>query len=120
MDSATLAQEIRQLHARICAALADPTRILILYLLKDEPLNVNALVEKLDMPQPSVSRHLRVLRERGLVSAGRQGQSVYYVLNDSRVVEALDLLRAVLADRLVKQADLANRVTQEFIPTGES
>jgi ArsR family transcriptional regulator len=94
--------------------LADPNRILILYLLSEGSLNVNALVEKLDIPQPTVSRHLKVLRERGLVSATRDGQSVYYGLVDQRVIDALDLLRTVLADRLAKQATLANEVTQEY------
>ncbi|NJN44072.1 MAG: winged helix-turn-helix transcriptional regulator [Anaerolineae bacterium] len=106
-----LVQEINQLHANICGALADPSRILILYLLSEGPLNVNTLVEKLELPQPTVSRHLKVLRERGLVKAERDGQSVYYELADERVIEALDLLRTVLADRLSKQASLAYTVT---------
>jgi len=114
MNTPNLLQEINQLHANICGALADPSRILILYLLSEGPLNVNTLVEKLDLPQPTVSRHLKVLRERGLVIAERDGQSVYYTLADSRVIEALDLLRTVLGERLSKQATLANSVTREY------
>ena len=114
MNTQNLIQEINQLHANICGALADPSRILILYLLSEGPLNVNALVEKLDLPQPTVSRHLKVLRERGLVVAARDGQSVYYSLADSRVIDALDLLRTVLGERLAKQATLANSVTREY------
>ena len=108
----TLIQEINQLHANICAALADPSRILILYLLSDTPKNVNSIVEDLDLPQPTVSRHLKVLRERGLVNARRDGQSVFYEMGDARVIEALNLLRAILADRLANQAVLANKVQQ--------
>ena len=114
MNTPNLIQEINQLHANICGALADPSRILILYLLSEGPLNVNTLVEKLDLPQPTVSRHLKVLRERGLVTAERDGQSVYYSLGDTRVIEALDLLRTVLGERLSKQASLANSVTRDF------
>ncbi len=114
MNTHTLIQEINQLHANICGALADPSRILILYLLSEGPLNVNTLVEKLELPQPTVSRHLKVLRERGLVSAERDGQSVYYALADHRVIDALDLLRTVLGERLAKQATLANSVTREY------
>lgn len=114
MNTTLLIQEVNQLHANICAALADPSRILILYLLSEGPLNVNALVEKLDLPQPTVSRHLKVLRERGLVLAERDGQSVFYALADNRVIKALDLLRTVLGERLAKQATLAQTVSHEF------
>ncbi len=114
MYTSDLAREINQLHASICGALADPKRILILYLLVEGPLNVNALVEKLQLPQPTVSRHLKVLRVRGLVTAERDRQSVYYELSDRRVIKALDLLRAVLADKLSQQASLATQVSKEF------
>ena len=114
MNSHTFVQEINQLHANICGALADPNRILILYLLSEGALNVNTLVEKLDLPQPTVSRHLKILRDRGLVTAQRDGQSVYYELADDRVIEALEILRIVLGDRLVKQRTLAFTATREF------
>jgi DNA-binding transcriptional ArsR family regulator len=103
-----LEQEINQLHAEICAGLADPKRILILYALHEKPRNVNELVELLDLSQPMVSRHLKVLRERGMVSTNRIGATVEYSLADERLIEALDLLRAVLANKLKSQAALAN------------
>src|SRR3990172_9782201 len=58
----TLEQEVSQLHAEICAGLADPTRILILYELASGPRNVTQLTETLKLSQPMVSRHLKVLR----------------------------------------------------------
>lgn len=106
-----LEQEVNQLHAEICAGLADPKRILILYTLGERPHTVNELVEALNLSQPLVSRHLKVLRERGLVVATRQGASVEYTLTDRRLIEALDLLRAVLAEKLHGQAVLAESIT---------
>jgi ArsR family transcriptional regulator len=105
-----LEQEVNQLHAEICAGLADPKRILILYTLGEKPHTVNELVEVLNLSQPLVSRHLKVLRERGLVVATRLGASVEYTLADRRLIEALDLLRAVLAEKLRGQAVLAESV----------
>jgi ArsR family transcriptional regulator len=102
----TLSQEINQLHADICSALADPTRILILYLLGDSPHTVSELTGKLNTAQSTTSRHLKVLRDRGLVNAARQAQNVEYSLNDARIVEALDTLRAVLRDTLSYRANL--------------
>ena len=106
MNNNPLSQEVTQLHADICSALADPTRILLLYALMDQPRNVNDLTQELNISQPAVSRHLKVLRERGLVSATRRGVNVEYSLNDQRLIEALDLLRAVLRDSLSRRANL--------------
>ncbi len=105
-----LEQEVNQLHAEICAGLADPKRILILYALHDKPCNVNELVELLDMNQPMVSRHLKVLRERGMVATLRYGTTVEYRIADERLIQALDLLRAVLASKLMSQAALADSI----------
>lgn len=103
-----LEQEINQLHAEICAGLADPKRILILYALHDKACSVNELVELLNLSQPMVSRHLKVLRERGMVTTNRIGATVEYSLADERLIQALDLLRAVLAGKLRNQAALAD------------
>jgi ArsR family transcriptional regulator len=102
-----LKQEIYRLHAQICGGLADPSRILLLYTLAAGPHNVNDLTTYLGLPQPTVSRHLKTLRERGMVTAKRDGQAMYYSLTDPRVIQALDLLRAVLADQLETQGALA-------------
>jgi DNA-binding transcriptional ArsR family regulator len=112
MDTTNLTQEINVLHAELCSALADPTRLLVLYLLAEEPSNVSELTQKLAIPQPSVSRQLKVLRDGGLVRATRQGASVLYELVDLRVIEALDLLRGVLRDRIKRSADLI----EELVP----
>ena len=103
--------EINLLHNRVCQALADPKRVLILYALAEGPCCVNELVEMLDVPQSTVSRHLGILRERGLVNAERKGTAVFYTLSDQRIIEALDLLRAILATQLAADADLAGSVT---------
>lgn len=96
--------EINQLHTDICSALADPSRILLLYTLAESPHTVNDLAAKIRASQSATSRHLKTLRERGLVNFERQGPSVLYSLADARVVTALDLLRAVLHDNLARRA----------------
>ena len=106
MVSQALAQEISQLEADFCSALSDPTRLLLLYALADVPHNVTELAAELDVIQPTVSRHLKVLRERGLVQAERQGTTVIYSLVDRRLIQALDLLRTVMRDRLAYRAGL--------------
>ncbi|MFZ5921033.1 MAG: ArsR/SmtB family transcription factor [Chloroflexota bacterium] len=101
-----LTQEVTQLHADICSALADPRRILLLYALAEKPFTVNDLAKYLEISQPVTSRHLKILRERGLVNATRDGVNVEYSLNDHRLIDALDLLRDVLRDRIAHRANL--------------
>lgn len=110
MLSPTIIQEITQLHADFCSALADSTRLILLYALADGPCNVSELTEQLDLPQPTVSRHLKILRERGLVTATRQGMSVQYALTDERIIQALDILRAIMRDRIQYRASLIAEV----------
>jgi len=106
-----LETEVLQLHAEICAGLADPSRIMILYALSDGPHNVTEICNALAMPQPSASRHLKILRERRMVTTERKGTIVQYSLADQRLVKALDLLRAVLRDGLAKRAELVDAIS---------
>ena len=101
-----LSQEITQLHADMCSALADARRILLLYSIAENAQNVSDLAKELEISQPAASRHLKILRDRGLVQANRQGTSVEYSLTDARLIDALDLLRSVLRDRLAYRASL--------------
>ena len=59
MVSTTLVQEITQLHADFCSALANSTRLILLYALADGPRNVTELTQELSQPQPTISRHLK-------------------------------------------------------------
>ena len=111
----TLKQEITQLEADFCFALSDPTRIFILYALNEKSFNVTELTTELGIPQPTTSRHLKVLRERGLVYTERQGTVITYHLADTRIIQAMDLLRAAMRDRLTQQANLVNEISQENV-----
>ncbi len=113
MVSQALAQEISELEADFCFALSDPTRLLILYSLAEGPHNVTELSTELDLIQPTTSRHLKVLRDRGLVFAVRQGTTITYHLADTRLIQALDLLRTVMRDRLTYRAGLMEEAKEQ-------
>lgn len=106
-----LLQEIDRLHAELCDGLADPKRIALLYALRDGATTVNQLAEMMDLPQATVSRHLKILRDRSLVMARRDGMNVFYSVTNMKVLDALDLLRTVLNENLVHRAKLAKAIT---------
>jgi DNA-binding transcriptional ArsR family regulator len=70
-------------------ALAEPNRLRIIELLRAGPHSVNEIVEELVLPQPLVSKHLRVLREAGLVRVRPHAQQRVYELQ-ARPFEELD------------------------------
>jgi ArsR family transcriptional regulator len=92
--------EVALMHRYICEGIGDAKRLRLLYLVAERPRNVTELTELLDVTQPTVSHHLRVLRERGLVNAERDGTSIYYSLGDPRILEAMNILRSFVADKV--------------------
>jgi DNA-binding transcriptional ArsR family regulator len=73
MDGNMKAAETQQLD-RVFGALADSTRRAILARLADGEATVNELVEPFDLSQPTISKHLKVLEQAGLVTRGREAQ----------------------------------------------
>jgi DNA-binding transcriptional ArsR family regulator len=112
MIEPTLAQEVSLLEADLCFALADPNRILILYALDNHPRNVTEISTELNITQPTASRHLKILRERGLVHSARNGTTITYSLADRRLIQALDLLRNVLRERITRRASLMEELDE--------
>ena len=109
-NTKSLELEINLLHERICSALADTKRIMILYLLAEKDMFVNDISDALDTPQSTISRHLRVLRERNLVATERQGTAVLYSLPDDRIIQVLDLMRAILNDQIQAEAAITKSI----------
>lgn len=69
-------------------ALADPTRRALLARLADAPRKAGDLAEPFRVSRPAISRHLRVLRESGLVVAEPRGRELWYRLEPDRLDEA--------------------------------
>jgi ArsR family transcriptional regulator len=96
----SIRQELYQLHASVCKGLADPKRLLIINALRDGELRVSKICDELGLPQSNVSQHLAILRDKGIVKTRREGQFVYYSLTSQKIIEAMDLLREVMAEQM--------------------
>jgi ArsR family transcriptional regulator len=82
---------------KFAKALADPTRQKIMKLCCCKWLSVTEIVEQLDVAQPTVSHHLAILREAGLVSIRPEGKQTFYTLNQDRVVLCCGQIMKVFA-----------------------
>lgn len=73
-------EEIAQLTS-LCKILSDRTRVTILYLLMGGERNVTSFCDELKLPQPTVSHHLGLMRQHGILSSRRSGKQVFYWLS---------------------------------------
>jgi len=104
-------QQLYRMQAELCQALADPTRLELLNLLRDGPKAVKDLVALLGQRQAKVSQHLALLRQRSIVRAERVGNVVYYSLADARILDACHITREILLQQLIQQGTLAAMLT---------
>jgi DNA-binding transcriptional ArsR family regulator len=91
------------------AAIADPIRRRVLELVRDDELPAGVLAERFDVSRPAVSRHLRVLREAGLVVERREGRQRLYRANLQPLAELRDWLDDYWSGRLAALRNLAER-----------
>ncbi|MFC1925329.1 ArsR/SmtB family transcription factor [Chloroflexota bacterium] len=99
--------ELYKLKAELCKTFSDPNRLIIINELRSGEKAVGELVQLLQIPQAAVSRHLALLRNKGVVTARREGTSIYYSLTDSKISEACDLVHQVLINYLERNRGLA-------------
>ncbi len=91
-----MSENIYLYQAELLKALAHPTRLQILDLLKDGEKCVCKILPELQMEQSNVSRHLNVLRKEGLVTSRKEGLKVFYKVNDPKIFELLDAGKELL------------------------
>lgn len=83
--------ETIQAVTKIFKLIGDPTRFLILHVLENRELNVNAIAEELDLEQSAVSHQLKKLREAKLVKSRRNGKNILYSQEDQHVYAILHM-----------------------------
>jgi DNA-binding transcriptional ArsR family regulator len=74
-----------QSFSKYFKAFGDPTRLKIIMFLSDGELTVNEIVKKVELSQPTISRHLAILRQANVVIDRREAQQVFYSLNKSSI-----------------------------------
>lgn len=94
-------------------ALSDETRLRTLKLLEDRELCVCEIVAGLDMVQPKVSFHLKILKDAGLIRDRRQGKWIHYSIHDSDMFKRF-LIHSVLEKISSESAEEDQRRLNEF------
>ncbi len=84
---------LRQFKASVFQALAHPTRIAIVEVLRDGELSAGMIIERLGLEQANTSQHLSVLRTKNIVVSRKEGNQVFYAVRDPLLIEVLDVMR---------------------------
>lgn len=104
-----LTPEILELISERFRALGEPTRLLILDVLRSGELTVGELMEATGLGQANASKHLQLLHSLGFVERRKEGLYVYYRLADERVFEMCDIVCGRLEEEARTRADLLSR-----------
>ena len=86
------AEDVLYENADVIKAIADPTRLKILHLLKHGELCVCEIIMALEKPQPTVSHHLNILKKAGFLKWRKEGVWVHYSLSNPKITDMLDEL----------------------------
>ena len=102
-----------KIKADFFKALAHPVRLQIIELLKDGEKNVGSIMKALSIQQSSLSRHLTVLREAGILKSRQQGTVIYYNIEDHDIFRVLRPIAEMLRKKLKKTEAVLSSLGKE-------
>lgn len=85
-------------------------RLEIVHILRDEPKRVGDLVQILELPQPTVSRHVSVLRSAGILAQKRGQGGLFYQITNPKIIGVCDLMREVLTEQYAQESQLIDQL----------
>ena len=104
---------LREYKASIFQALAHPTRIAIVEVLREGEVSARAIQDRLGIEQANLSQHLAILRSRQIVAHRKEGNQVFYSLRHRVLGKVLDLMRQYFQANLADAAQMLDEVRAE-------
>lgn len=102
-----------KIKADFLKVLAHPLRLQIIELLRKGEQKVGAIAENLGIPQSSLSRHLLVLREAGILKSKQKGTTIYYGIENNEIFQLLRPIAQMLRKKLKKTATVLDSLGKE-------
>jgi len=103
-------EELQKLQAEVLAALGHPNRVKIVEFLRSGERCVCEIFPALGLEQSNLSRHLKALREAGILESRKEGVSVYYKLSDPRIFKLLDLSTRIIKREIENRSKILEMV----------
>lgn len=99
-------RRILELQANICKVFSHPARLEILCHLKDGEKSFGQLQAATGLSKANLSQHLGILRDRGVITARREGQHMHFAVANPKITAACDLMHEVLCDQIEERRRL--------------
>jgi DNA-binding transcriptional ArsR family regulator len=104
-------EDLIQIESDFLKAIAQPTRLKILYFLKDGERCACEIIPKMKEDQSNISRHLTHMRDAGILESRKEGVSVYYKIKDKRVFTLLSLVDEIIKAEIKKKAKVVKVIS---------
>ena len=98
--------QINIYHSEMCKVFSHPKRLELINVLREKEMKVGDLSEKLGLASANLSQHLAMMKERHILVSRKEGNVVYYRITNPRILEAFDLLRAIMFEQIRQDAAL--------------
>lgn len=90
-----MVEENIKMAAKCLKALAHPTRLRIISVLKDREMSVQEIADALNLSQSNMSQHLNLLKERHALDSRRDGKQIFYRVLDKKILKLIDLMQEI-------------------------
>lgn len=102
-----------EMHGDLCKVLIHPLRLYIMDSLRENEKSVADLLNGLEVSKANISQHLAILKSHGIISSRRDGQNIYYRLEQPKIVEAIDMIHQILIGILNTETDKLAKLTDK-------
>ena len=99
--------EVFEIQAEFCKMLAHPKRLMIVNLISEGEKNVGDIAEAIGLSPTNVSQHLRLLKDRQVVTTRKEGHTVYYSLRYPQLIDACHIIQGILVESLKAGGEIA-------------
>src|SRR4030043_712720 len=99
-------KELYKLHADFCKFMGNSKRIEILFLLNNREMSVEEMAKQMNIRMSNLSQHLSIMRERGVVTARRDGTRIFYKISNSKIIKACMIMRDVMFEQMKKKINI--------------
>jgi DNA-binding transcriptional ArsR family regulator len=104
-------ENLIQIESDFLRAIAQPTRLRILYFLKDGEKCACEIIPKMKEDQSNISRHLTLMKDAGILESRKEGVSVYYKIKDKRVFTLLSLVDEMVKAEIKEKAKVVKIIS---------
>jgi DNA-binding transcriptional ArsR family regulator len=85
--------ELARQQAEICKVFGNANRVMILWVLGNQEMSVGNIAESIDTSLQNASQHLRLMKDRGILTSRRKGHTIYYRVAGNKLMEGCSILQ---------------------------